>query len=185
MNPALRLARRIGFGHNELRRPVDRIDGLVIGFAVLVGAAIVVAGVLFGLRLASHEAGVAAQQQATRTATTAVLLEDSNSSQTALARWTTADGTVRTGQVGVAFQQPAGTSVQIWTDATGAAVSRPIGVLDIVLMVVVTLAGGWTVAFLVLRALVCLVRWPIERWRAHIWDQDWAQTAPRWQRRHG
>ena len=37
MNPVLRLARPVGLGHNELRRPVDRVDGLVVGFAVLLG----------------------------------------------------------------------------------------------------------------------------------------------------
>jgi len=182
MNPVLRLARQVGVGHNDLRRPVDRVDGLVIGLAVLVGAAIVVAGVLFGLRLATDETGVAAQQQATRTATTAVLLKDSDSSQTAPARWTTLDGTVHTGQVAVSSQESAGARVQIWIDQTGAAVSRPIGLLDIVLLVGVTLAGGLTVAFLLLRGLVWLARLPLERWRARAWDLDWAQTAPLWKR---
>jgi hypothetical protein len=186
MNPVLRLARRIGFGHNNLRRPVDRIDGLVIGFAILAGATMVVIGVLLGLQLATYEATVAAQQQATRTATTAVLLQDSDSSLTAPARWTTTDGTVHTGPVDVVSQQNAGTSIQIWTDPDGAVVSRPIGTLDIVLMVGVLVAGGLTVAFIALRGLVCLARLPIKRWCSKAWDEDWTRTEPRWrQRRHG
>ncbi|MFC0432067.1 hypothetical protein [Kutzneria buriramensis] len=180
MNPVLRLARQVGFGRNELRRPVDRVDGLVVGLAVLVGAAIVAAGALFGLRLATYESGVATQQQATRTATTAVLLADSGTAPTALARWKTADGTNHSGPVTVMPQQHAGASVRIWTNAAGAAVDRPIGTLDIVLMVAVALGGGMTVAFLLLRGLLFLVRLPIQRWSAHTWDQDWARTAPRW-----
>ena len=180
MSPVLRLARQVGFGRNELRRPVDRVDGLVVGFAVLVGVAIVAAAVLFGLRLAAYESGVAAEQQATRTATTAVLLEDSGTAPTAPARWATADGTVHSGSVTVMPQQHAGAQVQIWTDAAGSAVDRPIGTLDIVLMVAVTVGGGLTVAFLLLRGLLFLARLPIQRWSAHVWDQDWAQTAPRW-----
>jgi len=185
MNPVLRLARQIGFGHNQLRRPVDWVDGFVIGLAVLAGVVIVVLGVLFGLQLATDEMGVAAQQQATRTPTTAVLLKDSDASQTAPARWTTADGTVRTGSVDLMSQQQAGAVVQIWTDATGAAVSRPIGTLDVVLMVGVTVSGGLTVAYLLLRGLVWLARLPLEQWRAFQWGMDWEQTAPRWQRRRG
>jgi hypothetical protein len=180
MNPVLRLARQVGLGHNDLRRPVDRVDGLVLGFAVLVGAAIVVASVLFGLRLATDATAVAAQQQATRTLTTAVLTGDSDASRTAPARWTTADGAVHTGSVDLAFQQHAGASVQIWTDPTGAAVRRPIGALDIVLLVGVTVSGALTVALLLLRGLVFLARLPLERRRARAWEMDWAQTAPRW-----
>ncbi|QUQ64047.1 Rv1733c family protein [Kutzneria sp. CA-103260] len=186
MNPVWRLARRLGFGRNSLRRPLDRVDGVVVGLAVLLGAAIVVAGVVFGLQLGGYEAGVAAQQQATRTTTTAVLLGDSDASQTALARWTTADGAVHTGSIDVVAEQRAGTTVQIWTDPTGAVVSRPIGLLEVVLLVVVTLAAGYSVAFILLRGLVFLARLPIERWSARAWDRDWARTAPRWkQRRHG
>ncbi|GAA3434940.1 Rv1733c family protein [Kutzneria kofuensis] len=180
MNPVLRLARQIGFGRNDLRRPVDRVDGLIVGFAVLVGVALVVAGVLAGLRLGAYEAGVAARQQATRTATTAVLLKDSGPSLTAPARWTTRDGTVHTGPVDAFSQQSAGASIQIWTDPAGAVVSRPITVLDVVLMVFVTLVAGLTVAFIVLRALVHLVRLPIQRWGARTWEADWARTAPQW-----
>lgn len=180
MNAVLRLARQVGFGRNNLRRPVDRIDGAVVGLAILAGAAIVVVGVLLGLQLGGYEAGVAAGQQATRAATTAVLLKDSDSSSTVPARWATADGTVHTGPVTVASQQRAGASIQIWTDPTGAAVSRPITMLDVVLMVGVTLAGGFTAAFIVLRGLVFLVRLPIRRWSALAWETDWARTAPRW-----
>jgi hypothetical protein len=180
MNPVLRLARQVGFGRNELRRPVDRVDGLVVGLAVLVGAAVVAAGVLFGLRLATYEAGVAAEQQATRTVTTAVLLADSGSSPTAPARWRAADGTAHSGTVTVVPQQHAGATVQIWTNAAGAAVDRPIGTLDVVLLVAVTLGAGLTVAFVLLRGLMFLVRLPIQRWSAHDWEQDWARTAPKW-----
>jgi hypothetical protein len=180
MNPVLRLARQVGFGHNDLRRPVDRVDGLMVGFAVLAGAAILAAGVLFGLHLATDASDVAARQQATRTATTAVLLKDSDSTQTALARWTAADGTAHSGPVAVMPQQLAGTSVQIWTDTDGAAVDRPIGMLDIILLVAVTVGGGLAVAFILLRGLLFLVRLPIQRWSAHVWDEDWARTAPQW-----
>jgi len=182
MSPVLRLARQMGFGRNDLRRPLDRIDGVVVGFAVLAGAAIVVVGALLGLQLAGYESGVAAQQQATRTETSAVLLQDSDAAKPAPARWTAADGTVHTGPVSVSFREPAGTSVRIWTDTAGAVVSRPIGLVDIVLLVGVTLAGALTVAFLVLRGLVFLIRLPIQRWSARAWEQDWARTAPQWRR---
>jgi hypothetical protein len=180
MNPVLRLARRIGLGRNDLRRPVDRVDGAVVGLAVLAGAAIVVVGVLFGLRLAADESVIAAHQQATRTTTTAVLLKDADAAQAVPARWTTVDGTVHTGPVHVVVKQTAGASVPIWTDATGAVVSQPIGTLDIVLLVGVTLTAGFAAAFILLRGLLLLVRLPIERWSAHAWDEDWARTAPRW-----
>src|SRR5262249_21443807 len=152
----------------------------------LAGVALVVTAVLLGLRIADYAAGVAAEQQATRTATTAVLLKDSDADPTAPARWTTADGTVRTGAVDVVSQQHAGDSIQIWTDPSGAAVARPIDTLDIVLVVGVTLAAGLTVAFILLRGLVFLARLPIQRRCARAWEREWAQIEPRWrQRRHG
>ncbi|WP_157494272.1 hypothetical protein [Kutzneria sp. 744] len=179
MEPVLRLARQIGFGRNDLRRPVDRVDGFVVGLGVLAGVVIVIVGVLLGLQFAERESDVAAQQQATRTETAAVLLTDANASQTALARWTTA-GEAHTGMIDVFYREHAGASATIWTDAAGTVVSRPIGALDIVLLVGVTLAGGFTVAFLLLRGLLHLVRLPIKSWSARAWDEDWARTAPRW-----
>jgi hypothetical protein len=182
MNPVLRLARRVGFGRNDLRRPVDRIDGLVTAFAVLATAAIIAAGVLFGIQLARQETAAAAEQQATRTATTAVLSQDNGSNGDSLvtARWTAPDGTVRTGAIRIFGQRHAGAVTEIWTDAAGSVVSPPIGLADIVLLVAVCVAGVWAVALLLLRGLVHLLRLPIQRWGERSWDADWARTAPRW-----
>jgi hypothetical protein len=185
MDPAIRFARRVGFDKNELRRRVDVVDALVTVFAVAVSSAIVIGGVLFGLMLARYESGVAAEQQATRTATTAVLLQDPGSSGDrtsglALAKWTAPDGTSRTGPVQAPGDQHAGASLQIWTDRSGGVVSQPIGLADVVLMVLVTVAGAMAVSYLLLRGLVYLLRRLIELWTQRAWARDWARTAPRW-----
>ena len=185
MDPAIRFARRVGFGKNELRRGVDLVDALVTGFAAAVSVAIVVGGVLLGLILARDGAGVAAEQQATRTATTAVLLEDPGSDgdragTIASAEWTAPDGSIRTGPVQTQVGQHTGTSLEIWTDRSGGVVSRPIGLADVVLMVLVTVAGAMATAYILLRGLVWLPRLMIERWTQREWARDWARTAPRW-----
>ncbi len=185
MDPAIRFARRIGFDKNELRRGVDVVDALVTAFALAVSSAILVGGVLFGLMLARYESGVAAEQQATRTATTAVLLQDPGSGgdrtgNTALAKWTAPDGNSRTGPVQAPGDQHAGASLQIWTDRSGSVVSQPIGLADVVLLVLVTASGAMVVAYLLLRGLVYLLRGLIGLWTQRAWALDWARTAPHW-----
>lgn len=186
---AARLARRVGFGRNSLRRTVDRVDGVLFGLTVLAAVAIPVGGVFVGIDLGHYEAAVSAEQLATRTATTAVLLDDpeqqaglrgSEADSTAMARWTGPDGSVHSGRISTVLGQGAGKTVTIWVDRNGKATSAPIGPVDAMACAAIIALVAVMVAELLLLGLAWLLRWPMDIWRDKAWDHDWELTASRW-----
>jgi hypothetical protein len=186
---AKRLARRVGFGRNSLRRNVDRVDGVLFGLTVLVAVAIPVGGVFVGIDLGHYEAAVSAEQLATRTATTAVLVEDAErqgglkageADTSVMARWTGPDGTVHSGRISTVSGQSAGKAVSIWVDRDGKATSAPIGPVDATACAVITALAAVSMAEALLFGVAWLLRWPMDNWRDNAWDSDWEQTASRW-----
>jgi hypothetical protein len=175
---------------NPLRRTSERLETYLL--AVLFAASAAVAP--FAARAASHWAYAGALQaehamEATSHQVTAELLMpagmstimDSYGTQVPTqARWTSVNGMVRYGQIPAPAGRPKGTTLTVWTDASGALTSPPsqpgqasglagetaavvvagIGVLDL---------GG-----------AAIIRQVLDRRRMAAWDADWAVTEPRW-----
>jgi hypothetical protein len=116
--------------------PLRRHDDIVEAWIVLVVWAVVaVGGALAGL-VTSHAADeVFATQHAERHPVRAVLLTDTPSPTSTVGgardriqaeiRWTTADGTRRTGSALVETGQQAGSEVVVWLDAAGNLTTEP------------------------------------------------------------
>lgn len=186
------LARSVGWGRNPLRRRSDRIEGLAVLVAVVLALAAVPLATTIRTAVYHHELTVSAQQTAASRPTTAVLLRDAPITTSpdrlttrvpVLAQWSYPTGVLHTGVVRASEGALAGSSVPIWTDATGAQIDPPLspdqawvqGGLTTVSVLLLTLAflGG----------AVAAVRWRLNRSRLAALDAEWRQVSPRWTRR--
>ncbi|QNP68945.1 hypothetical protein IAG44_05435 [Streptomyces roseirectus] len=97
--------------------------------------------------------------------------------------WPGPDGTPRTGQVRVAAGSPAGTHVDVWTDARGRLVTEPTTPAQARLRstLVGTLAGATSAAIPFVTGR--LLRGRLERRRVEQWGVEWARFDPLWGRR--
>jgi hypothetical protein len=189
-----RLARRLGWERNEMRRASDRIETwLTVSLLVVFVAAAVWAG---GAAARMVYRADLRQQTWNRTHlfhVEAVLLEDPVVPGTAddagspvtppmaRARWTVPGGSQRVGIVQVAPDDRAGSRVATWIDDHGA-LSGPPGEVS-----PHTDAGlGATAAVLCLAAALFFVRQVVRgllyRRRIRSWHQEWLEVGPRWSR---
>ncbi|MFJ8800416.1 hypothetical protein [Streptomyces sp. NPDC102487] len=173
---------------NPLRRRSDALEGWVLLTAWVFT---VFGGVVTGLAATQAvEDGLARQRAAWHSATARLTEDVPPASATrsgarvvwAKARWTTADGAPRSGQVRVRAGSAAGTPVAVWTDPEGRLVGRPATVAQarvraslVGALVGVSAAGipfvtGW------------LVRARLERRRMEQWDAEWQRIGPLWGR---
>jgi hypothetical protein len=188
------LVRRWRPDSNPLRRTADRVEAAVM--------VLLIATFLCGAPLAAFTAGQAAavnglraqRAQAGWHRVTAVLLRKAPASvnpmfEVALqplvpARWTTPDGTSRTGEVHAPANAVAGSTVPVWIDRSGRPVSslvQPSDVVDGIVLAASLAAGAVAV---VLAVLGFLARWALDRRRLAAWDARWAVTGPQWTDRH-
>ena len=187
-----RLARRLGFDRNPLRRGTDRVEAaLRLVMILLAVVAVPVAAVAAG-RWADHyalhraEAQLAADHQVT-----AVLLEDAPQSgipnpytnvQTSWvsARWQPPGQLPRTGQVLALAGARKGSTVQTWIDPSGAVTDPPPDhrfiVGDVWLAVTATCLLSW----MLLLAAAVLVRRVLDRRRLRAWEAEWRASGPLW-----
>jgi len=185
--PLPRLARLL-LGRNELRRPSDRIEGVVV---VALSAAFLMAAVMAAF-MAEHiyqsqraaAAGLrpaaAVLSQAGPVAGNAV-----EPAAQAQARWRLSNGTERSGflttQTAPAiYDARTGTSVQVWLDRSGKPQPPPPGQPDIILNALI--AGISITAGTALLLILCyrLCRLALDRHRLAKWGSAWAATGPRW-----
>jgi hypothetical protein len=193
--PGMRSLRRLVRGlrpdHNPLRRRSDRAEAAIVAgllAALLAGAP--AAAITAGQWVCA--AGVRAEhaQQAGRHQVTAVLLETAPGVGAAVpglaprvqvqARWTAPDGTARTGQITVTGGMAAGSSVQVWTDASGRLQDPPLRHGTVVVLAVVTAIWVFVLVGLLLLGTWRVARRSLDRRRLAAWESDWRVTGPRW-----
>jgi len=156
----------------------------------------VLAGVFAGWTAAAAVDHGLAARRASAHRVPAVLTEDAGTAPQAVpeysdgtvwahVRWSTADGSTHTALARVEPGLKTGAQVAVWTDGTGALVSRPAteeqGRLEVSLigtLVGLGAAGG---------VLACgrLPRARLDRQRIQAWDREWEQVGPRWRRTTG
>ncbi|HVV18493.1 MAG TPA: hypothetical protein VHF06_03610 [Pseudonocardiaceae bacterium] len=193
MNRPAAVARRLGWGHNALRRPLDRIENAARVAAVVLTIAATPLAMSFGSACYHSSMALSAEQTATSHAVTATLVEATNTTVTlesmattvpATARWTGPDGSRHTGIVSAPQQAPAGTTVHIWTDAHGTPIDAPLspaqawgrGVL-IGILTMLAAAAVCAVSLFVLRLRLDKIRYAA-------WEAEWREIDP-WRTRHG
>jgi hypothetical protein len=176
---------RLFLGRNELRRPADRIEGMVVAsLAAAFLTAVIAAASFAGHLYRSEHAGAAGLRP-----TMAVLSQPGPiaSSQTngTRARWRLPNGTQRSGTLTMMtapaiYDAPAGASVRVWLDRSGQPVPSPPSARDLV--VDALFAGISVTAAAALVLVVCYLscRVILDRHRLARWEAAWAAVGPRW-----
>jgi hypothetical protein len=174
-------------GRNELRRPVDRIEGAIL---VVLSAALVVAvagaAVLGTHMYQSQRAASAGLRPAVAVLTEAGPL-DGGPARTgqAEARWRDRGGGRRTGVLTTVsapgiMGAAAGARIPVWLDRSGRPAAPPVALVAMLvnsLVLGVAVAGGAAVALLGCYVLCRLV---LDRRRLTAWESAWSLTGPRW-----
>jgi hypothetical protein len=185
-----RVARRLGFDHNPLRRRLDLIDGWLVPTAI---AAFVALGPLLagGAGLWVHADNAAAQRaQRSWHEVRAVVLQPvpgpamSGSGSASWLVWTparwTADGRIRTGNVPV----PAGTSqdavVPVWLNRAGRVQAPPLTTAAARDRIVVAALFALASLAVLLTIVAAAARWLLDRRRLAGWEAAWRSVGPQW-----
>jgi len=192
-----RLARRLGFDRNPLRRGTDRVEAALRLVLVILLVAAVPAGAVAAGRWADHWAQHRAQaQRMVNHQISAVLLRDApatgspdpyTSLQTAWvpARWQPPGRPSRTGEVLAVAGARKGSTVRIWVAPSGAIIDPPLSHRDIVGDVSVAVTATCVVSWLVLLAAWTLIRRALDRRRFSAWEAEWRASGPLWSGRLG
>jgi len=187
-----RCARRLGFDGNPLRRRTDRVEAAIRLATLLVLLAAVPIVTLAAARQADHLAlRQAHAQQAADHQVSAVLLRQapptgvvdpytSTQMTLVLARWQPPGQPARSGQVPAPAGARAGSTVQIWTDASGAVTGPPPGQRVITGDVCVAAVMTCLVTVLLVLGSSALAQRALQRRRLRAWDAEWRTTGPLW-----
>jgi hypothetical protein len=182
-----RLLRGRRLDRNPLRRGSDRAETAML--------CVLLAAFLAGAPLAAHAAGTwtyaasAREAQVQRgalhqvratllQAATAWIFNDGGAE--ANARWKAPDGQACTGQLFVAGDAAAGSTVMVWVNQAGQLTDPPLQRSQ------VTGRAGLAEALAVTGLAVALIivgwaaRWALDRRRLAAWDAEWLATGPRW-----
>jgi hypothetical protein len=186
-----RCARWLGFDRNPMRRPTDRIEAVIRLVTLLLLLVAVPIITLAAGQQADHLAlrQAHARQVADREVT-AVLLQKApptgapdpyTSVQMTLvqARWQPPGQPARSGQVLAPAGTPAGSTVKIWIDASGAVTSPPPDPRTIAGDVCVAAITACLVVSMLVGAST-LARRALDRRRLRAWDAEWRATGPLW-----
>jgi hypothetical protein len=186
--PALpRRVARLLIGTSALRRPSDRVEGVV---AVLLTAAFLVglaAAAFLGWRFCQTQyARAASLHPSVAVVSQTVPAADGELPATeAAARWRAPDGRQRSGILttdtapGIWGAEP-GNRVGIWETASGVPVPPPPGPAAVMLTAVVMATAAAGGAGIALGICYVLCRLILDRRRLAQWESDWALTGPRW-----
>jgi hypothetical protein len=186
------VTRRVGMGPHVLRRPVDRLEHIVVLAALALVLAATPLAVAVSMTVNHHNQVLSAAQTADRTRGTATLLatvpltmqlEGAEATVQAAARWRTPAGAIRVGDIPVRPGSVAGQPIAIWLDSAGHRVDRPLTAAEARWQSV--LAGIFTMAAVIalLTVVVVIVRRRLDRVRLSGWAAEWRRVEPRWTQR--
>lgn len=182
----LGLARRLGWGRNSLRRPVDRIEASLVVLMWLAGLVIALGGVVLGMTVTRSDLVTSAQQTAQLRATTGVMLDSSiaapGSTQTRTSvqvRYTDQTGVDRTGRTDEPMGLAVGTRVPLWLDGQGGIATPPMTPDDAVVNGVTAGMVGAAGAEGLLLAAYLVARWRMDRRKFAAIDLEWAELSSR------
>jgi hypothetical protein len=189
-----RALRRFTLGSGPLKRRSDRVQ--VLGRVVVVLSFLVAPPIAVAVATATttHLEAVADAQEAARTRTTAILLEDaapaahdpsgySDLSGTPVqveARWTGPDGLAREGVVLARPSLPAGSVVPVWVDREGDLTRTPLDRAGIPTSAMVTATLPLIGVPVVTWTLYAALTYALDARRERRWEQDWAAVEPTW-----
>lgn len=189
-NGQLRLAARLLLRPNELRRPIDRVETvIVVGLSAVFLAALAAAPYL-GIRIYRWQHSYDAHLRPS----VAVLSQRGPAggylagSGLAAARWKLPDGHWRSGTVtmetapGIAAA-PVGARVPVWLTSSGEPTNPPGSLAGEILTAAGLVFSAACGAGLILTVCYWLCRLTLDRQRLAAWESAWARAGPRWSSR--
>lgn len=185
--------------HNPLRRATDLAEAWIalVALVLIVVAAPVVGAVTGALTQDALLRSVAAQREARHSVTATVLQRidqppldpdpETSSSRDAhrrvLASWTAPDGSGQAGTVVSELKSPhPGDRFQVWTDAEGRVVGRPLDTATATTHAALAGLGAALACVGLIEGARRLVVWRIVQRRYARWDQAWDSAGPDWGR---
>ncbi|HWD01530.1 MAG TPA: hypothetical protein VG674_03560 [Amycolatopsis sp.] len=175
---------------NPLMRRSDRIEGLLVGIAVLMSLVALPFVIMLAKADVAHETAASDAQQHSRHQVTATVLaatpkagsvgDSAPIAQSArvTATWQTPAGTQQTGVVTVpAGNGNPGAQAPIWLDKSGKQTTAPLTHADAVTNGVLVGAFTWLCAAGILGGALWISRRVLDRKRAARWADEWAQLA--------
>lgn len=185
---ATRLWRQIHPGDSPLVRRWDRVESrLLLSIAVLAVLTVpLFAGI--GATVYSHQLAIVADQHASRSPATAVLLENAPVATQRLIRgnpataevrasWVSASGVHHEVKVPVRYGAVKGTAVNIWLDANGDLTSPPRTPRDAAAVATYTTVAAWLACVVALAAIYLGLRARLNRARYADWERDWRRIS--------
>jgi len=178
---------RLLFGPNGLRRPWDRLEGLIVMFLFAVFVTAAAAAPWFGRHIYLTKRADAARLHPA----TAVLTQSgppdiyANTVGEAAARWRAPGGRWQTGVLttttvpGISGAR-AGTSVRVWLTGSGQPQAAPVSAADAMFSSVVLAVAAVSGAGITLLICYALCRLALDRRRLTAWASEWSQIGPRW-----
>ncbi|MBB3084431.1 Rv1733c family protein [Geodermatophilus sabuli] len=185
-----RAVRWFTLGAGPLKRGSDRVELLwrVVLLAVVLLA--LPTALTVGTVIHTDLRAEAAEQAATTTHTSAVLLDDvpsplagQHGALLAPARWTGDDGLPHEGRVQVSAGARAGDEVPVWLDASGAPTRAPLEPAAAARIAVASGFGVLLVTGAAVAATHLVVLGLLARHRDRRWTRGWADVEPVWARR--
>jgi hypothetical protein len=175
---------------NPLRRNIDRLETCLLA-GLFAGVAAAAPFAVHAASQAAYRSALEARQAelGTRFEVRAVLTGSAGPTSgylaadvPALGQWTSVSGVRRSGEIPVWPGSPAGTTVPVWTDASGYLASPPLGLPEAAGDA--DAAAACAVAGLVVScgAGAVAIRRLLNRRRMAAWEADWLVTAPAWNR---
>lgn len=171
------------FGRNPLIRKTDRVEALILVFAVAMSLIAVPIGAAVGTAVHDSRSRLYAEQIQTRRPVTATVTGESHPRRNldsptvrVPARWFVA-GTERTGDVTAPLKAKTGDEIEIWVDDDGLPVARPLNTArnDALVFAVAT---WWAVSLLAV-ALFARARITLDRLRYDRWQQSFDRLVER------
>jgi hypothetical protein len=184
-------ARRLGIGHNALRRPSDRLETMLLWSTLIVALLMIPIGAAIGTGVRNTLDASSDRQRAALHQVQARTLESAEHEVpsvpgdvlTALqVGYVDMQGVDRQGYTSVVRGTKAGAEVTVWLDDSGTIVAAPRSRTDDaafgITAGIFTVFGSW----LLLWGLFRLARVPLDRRRLRAWEAEWGTIAPRWLR---
>ncbi len=182
---------------NPLARAADRMEATARALLTTLWLCTLPFVAVLGSAAWQHASATAADQQHSRSTTTAQLLADApdialddqgmfvDQQQRATGRWVAPDGSERTGSVTTAAGGHTGDRIRIWVDRTGQVTSPPVSAAASAVLII-TLATGAALAWGALLAAAQFgLRRRLDRRRMAGWDDEWDRIGPLWSGRSG
>jgi hypothetical protein len=186
---AARMARGLWPDRNPLRRPIDRVESMVMaGLAIAFLAVAPVAAAVAADAVHSSGAYTAQAQRSDWHQVPAVLLSSAVVSgdgyqPSVVAMWAAPNGAIRIGMVPAPLVPRVGATVMVWVNAAGWQTGQPLQPSQVQSQMVLAATFAPVVLGLVLLCAGQLAHHLLQRQRLAGWDVEWRTVEPEWSRR--